>query len=518
MTMASLDTEAGLPGRSRTGDFVRSAPAGLVGCLRLALLGAGWKGRVVTSGRPSVAIVGAGPAGLVCALTLADYDVDVVLLDKRAGTGEVSRALVASTRTMELLRRFGFEPAVHATAVKVDVCAWITDDLSSGAGTRQPLGYLTGAEGDLVSPTRALWAPQHLWEPLLLQRLQTLPNVEVRLRCAAQSFAVTTDGAVVEFFDELTGRGRLRADFVVAGDGAHSAVRRAVGIPMDGPDDLSEVDRVEFRADVESVLGRLACGLTVVTDPEVGGVLAPRSRGRWGITRDSNGSSPRFTAMDARQRIEYVRRLLGAPALHVEIEGVRTFRFAAQLATAFRSGPVLLAGDAAHRVTPRGGTGMNMALQDGFDIGWKLGFVLSGWAPPALLDTYETERRPIAAHNVERSARPSGAIQAADEALRWDLDGRIEHHWVAPGRSTVDLPGTGLTLLTGLAASCEVLGGSGPVDVHRLDADTCDRLGLPHVGGLLLRPDGKLIRRWDDLPSVLDAWSEFARAATRGHR
>ena len=109
---------------------------------------------------------------------------------------------------------------------------------------------------------------------------------------------------------------------------------------------------------------------------------------------------------------------------------------------------------------------MNMAIQDGFDFGWKLGFVLSGWASADLLATYEIERRPVAAHNVERSAGIEGAVQTDEEALPWDLDGRIAHHWVAPN-STTDLRGPGLTLLLGPSAKRLLVGASETVDRPR---------------------------------------------------
>ena len=85
--------------------------------------------------------------------------------------------------------------------------------------------------------------------------------------------------------------------------------------------------------------------------------------------------------------------------------------FGAHLAERFRAGRVLLAGDAAHRVTPRGGTGLNLALHDGHDLGWKLAWVLNGWAGSELLDSYEAERLPVAEHTVARSADPNGSLR-----------------------------------------------------------------------------------------------------------
>jgi 2-polyprenyl-6-methoxyphenol hydroxylase-like FAD-dependent oxidoreductase len=95
------------------------------------------------------------------------------------------------------------------------------------------------------------------------------------------------------------------------------------------------------------------------------------------------------------------------------IERIGPFSFAAQLGDRFRVASTFLVGDAAHRVTPRGGTGMNTAIQGAHDLAWKLAGVLRGWAAPALLDSYETEFRPTAEHNVVRSADPPAAAAAS---------------------------------------------------------------------------------------------------------
>ena len=95
---------------------------------------------------------------------------------------------------------------------------------------------------------------------------------------------------------------------------------------------------------------------------------------------------------------------------------------------------------------------MNTAIRDAHDLGWKLSWVLRGWAGDALLDTYEAERRPVAEHNAARSADPSGSIRGTADELRADLGGRIAHTWL-PGESgrtsTLDLLADGLTRFTG---------------------------------------------------------------------
>ena len=190
--------------------------------------------------------------------------------------------------------------------------------------------------------------------------------------------------------------------------------------------------------------------------------------------------------------------------LDVRLELPSTFTFAAQIAERYRAGEIFLIGDAAHRMTPRGGTGMNTGIQDAFDLGWKLAWVLKGWAPSALLETYEAERRPIALHNVGRAASPGGATRTSDDALPWDLDGRIAHWWVDQASqrvSTLDLIGDGLTLFTAVADTrwSEVAAQTGftaPVAVANLPPQTTAALGLTPHGAVLVRPDGHEVARW----------------------
>ena len=181
--------------------------------------------------------------------------------------------------------------------------------------------------------------------------------------------------------------------------------------------------------------------------------------------------------------------------------------FGIDLAERFRDGRVFLIGDAAHRVTPRGATGLNTAIRDGFDIGWKLAWVLRGWADEALLDSYEAERRPVAEHNATRSADETGSIRSVTEELRADLGGRMAHLWL-PGQSgrtsTLDLLGDGLTLFTGPAeAGWEGVAASTPAATpHRPDDRRAHRPGARDLEpwALLVRPDGVPAGLWPGDP------------------
>ena len=133
---------------------------------------------------------------------------------------------------------------------------------------------------------------------------------------------------------------------------------------------------------------------------------------------------------------------------------------------------------------------MNLAFAGGFDLGWKLAWVLRGWAEPDLLDTYELERRSVAEHNVARSTDPDGSRRAVIDELHVDLGGRITHAWVpsaGPRRSTVDLLGPGWTLFTESEVAMPAT--ARPVTVRVLDHIAARAVGL-RGSALLVRPDG----------------------------
>jgi hypothetical protein len=164
---------------------------------------------------------------------------------------------------------------------------------------------------------------------------------------------------------------------------------------------------------------------------------------------------------------------------------------------------------------------MNTAIADGYDLGWKLGWVLKGWAWDELLETYEAERRPAVAHNVERSVDERGSYRDPIDEIHIDLGGRIAHLWVETERgrvSTLDLVGDGLTLFTGPDGETGIeapasVDGSAPVTVRELPAMTARALGIPPRGSQLVRPSGVPARVRSEIP--LAAVVGRDRVATR---
>jgi putative polyketide hydroxylase len=446
-----------------------------------------------------VAIVGAGPGGLTAAATLGSYGVPALVVDRRLSTSRLPRATVASTGTMELLRRFGLEQAARERSIDVEWQAWACTTLAAAHdGEAVEVGLPTRAQAAVMSPTTPACVPQDELEPLLEEHLASLPHLRLERGVELIGLEQESEGThLLTLAGPGRRRRRIRARYLIGADGPRSTIREAFAIETASSGNLGERLVVVFRAPLWELAGHHRHLIYFLTgNPEDRSLIPAGKPDRWVLGMPWDGAEGDVEEIPPAQLKRWIGDAAGAANLPIEIERWMRVVFGVALAERFRVGTAFLIGDAAHRVTPRGGTGLNTAIRDGYDLAWRLAWVVHGWADEQLLDGYERERRPVAEFNTQRSSRADGSLLGTQAGLTADIGGRIAHAWVPRGDglvSTLDLLSRGLTLFTGphWGGSLPTRGAAlPPVNVERLDAITARALGLTTAGWLLARPDG----------------------------
>jgi putative polyketide hydroxylase len=348
-----------------------------------------------------VLIVGGGLAGLSAALFLAWRGVPVVLVEKHPGSSPHPRAIGFTTRTLELLRAVGIGaripevPLGHVRPRRVAVeslagkwsaeAAWTPGEPAASASADPP----RPAWGD--SPCTGAGIAQDRLESILRDRAIEL-GADVRLNTELTSFAQDADGVVASLRTRDGRAYTLRADYLIAADGHSSPIREALGIGRRGHGFMQVVRSVLFRAALDEYLN---AGISQfeLDQPGLKGMLTTYRDGRWLLMFSDDEERDEATL-----RAKVVQAI-GRSDLDVELITTGRWVLSALIADRFSStsGRVFLAGDAAHTLPPaRGGYGANTGIEDAFNLAWKLAAVTSGVSTPALLETYDAERRPIA--------------------------------------------------------------------------------------------------------------------------
>jgi 2-polyprenyl-6-methoxyphenol hydroxylase-like FAD-dependent oxidoreductase len=450
-----------------------------------------------------VVVVGAGPAGLAGALTLGSHGVETLVVERRPSASTLPRATVASTATMELLRRWGLEDAAWQRSIDVEWQAWACATLAAAdRGQAVEVGLPTRAQAALVSPTSPACLAQDALEPLLEEHVGSFRNVRLERKVELVGLERRGDDGFVLTLAGPGGCRRVCAAYLIGADGVRSTTRAALGIATEGEESLATRLVAIFRGPIWELVGERRYGIYFIDGGS--SFLPAGTPDRWVFGMEWEGA-PDVEALSPELVKHWIREAAGAADLPITIERTMPVAFGVELAERFREGRAFLVGDAAHRVTPRGGTGLNSAIRDGFDLGWKLAWALRGWDDGRLLESYERERRPVVEFNTHRSTRTDGSILDTAVGLNIDIGGRIPHVWVPRNGglvSTLDLLGDGLTLFVGPdwdGRTATRRPDSPPVTIERLDAIAARGLGLSRAGSLLARPDGVPVVLRNDL-------------------
>jgi 2-polyprenyl-6-methoxyphenol hydroxylase-like FAD-dependent oxidoreductase len=514
----------------------------------------------------SVIIAGAGPVGLGLACELGLRGVRCLLVEKRDGSVAVPKQSMVSARNMEFCRRWGVAAAVrNAVWPESHPRDFVyCDNLRGRELMRVKVPAYRQRDPRDFTPEVPCPCPQIYFDPILLARVQTFPNVTVRTHTALQSFRHDETGVAVKLTDLATGTtGDVAARYLVGCDGPAGIVRETLGIGLGGLGVVAISVNIFFRSPALAALHDKGWArfYRLVDEHGCWSELIPiDGKELWRLTVFDEPASA--AAPDS-----LLRKMAGA-AFPYEILNVSRWERRDFVAQRYGQGRVLIAGDAAHECSPTGGIGMHTGLEEVVNLGWKLAAMLEGWGGPGLIASYATERLPIARRNVELATRSFRAIAgipglAEIDATDWRAtpnwlsipehlkiqygyegspicipDGtpapdpepprfmpatrpgaRAPHAWLADGRSMLDLFGEGFTLLR--------LGARPPDAGPLIEAATARRVPLcaialedPDIAALyerklvLVRPDGHVAWRGDALPSDPAGIVQRMRGAT----
>jgi 3-(3-hydroxy-phenyl)propionate hydroxylase len=341
-----------------------------------------------------VLVVGAGPTGLTAAHLLGSRGVRVLLVERNATTSNDAKAISLDDESLRTLQSAGLDEAVYPILVPG------TGTKYFGVGGR-PLVHARGI-GDqrFGHPFKNPFAQPDL-ERVLREQLRRLPSVEVRFGTRLTALTQHPDRVRVRL---RTGGEdgpveELDVSYVLGCDGGRSTVRDLVSIPMVGrsfPDAWLVVDTLEDTHDQRYGMHHGDPGRPVVIVPGQGGRCRYEFRLQPGECEP--GTPPPFPLV--RRLLEPYRKIMPE-----QVERAVAYSFHALLADRLRDGRCFLLGDAAHMMPPFAGQGLNSGLRDAANLCWKIGEVLAGRAGDALLDTYDTERRPHARAVIDLSVR-----------------------------------------------------------------------------------------------------------------
>ncbi|MBY8888719.1 FAD-dependent monooxygenase [Streptomyces sp. PTM05] len=511
---------------------------------------------------PSVLVVGGGLVGLSASLCLHHHGIDHVLVERAAEPSPLPRSRGLHTRSVEIFRQLGVEDRVQAagaTALRMGRFGGARTGRTLGDSAPLEMGLGRpdrggGPLGQSASPSHFCFCPQVVLEPVL-RDIARERGADLRFGTELTAFAQHADHVGATLTDRASGRTEtLRADYLIAADGAASGVRTALGIASTRQPPTHHYLNLFFRADLTELVRDATFSQCEIRNERVAGLFAAKNNtDEWTFHLEYDPAAETPADYPDARCLDLIRAAIGpfADGLGIELLARGAWDTGTAVADEYRRGRIFLAGDAAHRHAPWGGFGANTGIADAHNLAWKLAAVLEGRSREELLDTYRPERRPRAVLAVEQArlrtefltrygvptkdnadvlARhldtdavmtryrhtPDGREQLPVEALTGQSGTRFPHVplQAADGRtlSTLDLFGRGWTLLTGSTAwdraakdlplAVRRVGGPADADAPLRDPEGAwaALVGLPEDGALLVRPDGFVAARSDDGP------------------
>ncbi len=357
--------------------------------------------------RTPVLIVGGGPVGLAMAGDLGWRGIPCVLIEKTDGRVTQPRMDMVHVRTMEFCRRWGIVPWVEAAGYNRDYPqdnAWVTSLANGYELGREPFPSPREEKPPPQSPQKRERCPQNFFDPVLARFAGTFPHVTRRYSTELVDLTERRDGVTAQVIDHVTGANEtIEAQYLVACDGAGSPCRERLGIALLGNPLVTYTTNVIFRCTGFEQLHTLKPAYRFIfigPDGTFATIVAIDGRHHWRFSLVGSREYRKLTEADVRAAIE---RAVGC-TFDFDVVSILPWTRRELIADRYATNRVFLVGDSAHQLSPTGGFGMNTGIQEAIDLAWKLAARLSGWGGHSLLASYEKERRPVAARNVEEAA------------------------------------------------------------------------------------------------------------------
>jgi rifampicin monooxygenase len=326
-----------------------------------------------------VIIAGGGPTGVMLASELRLHGVHALVLEKAAEPTRVVRALGLHARSIEVMDQRGVLDRFLALGRQHPVGGFF-------AGIAKPAPERLDTAHPYV-----LGIPQTTTERLLTEHATEL-GAEIRRGCEVVGLSQDEDGVTAELADGT----RLRSRYLVGCDGGRSTIRKLLGVGF--PGEAAAVEWLLGEVEVTVPPEELAAVVAELRKTHKGFGAGPLGDGVYRVVVPAEGVAEDRTVPPTLDELkQQLRAIAGTDFGAHSPRWLSRFGDATRLAERYRVGRVLLAGDAAHIHPPMGGQGLNLGIQDAFNLGWKLAAEVGGWAPEGLLDSYHTERHPVAA-------------------------------------------------------------------------------------------------------------------------
>ncbi|HYZ34010.1 MAG TPA: FAD-dependent monooxygenase [Crenalkalicoccus sp.] len=356
--------------------------------------------------RLPVLIVGGGPIGLGLAGELGWRGQDAIMFEKTDGMVGQPKMDFVGVRSMEMCRRWGIVEWVHQAGYNrayPQDCAWV-DSLTGHEFGREPFAALQDERPLPQSPcSRGERCPQNFFDPVLQRFARQFPGVELRHEAEVIGFEEHADHVMARVRDVRSGaETEVKGSYLVGCDGGASMVRKQLGIGMSGEGALTHTTNVIFRcAGLEQLHDKAPAYRYIFIGPQGtwATLVAIDGRDHWRFSLVGSADAPHASEDEVRAAIE---RAMGKP-FEFEITSVMPWTRRQLVADSYGSGRVFICGDACHMTSPTGGFGMNTGLQEVENLAWKLAAMLQGWGGKRLLDTYGSERQPIASRNISEA-------------------------------------------------------------------------------------------------------------------